>query len=131
MLKNKQQNDLIKIITKESFFLFFFLKPSPVCLITSQQKCWNASSRQMACLPLYKNAQSHVEMTAPSRFGPSLHPAPQTVKQPEVDGDSSQVRCAFHFLASDKGCTPKPAKENGSSRRTRNCIGPLLFPALP
>lgn len=56
----------------------------------------------MACLPLCKNAQSRVEMTAPSRFGPSLLPAPQIVKQPEVDGDSLQVGYTFHFLASDR-----------------------------
>lgn len=108
------------------FVLFICFQVYRVSLmITSQQKWPNASSRQMACLPLCKNALSRVEMTAPLLAGPSLLLAPQIVKQPEADGDNSQVMCAFHSMISDKWCTPELSKDNVSSRRTGNCVRSL------
>lgn len=111
-------------------------------MITSQQRWPNASRRQIACLRSCKNAPFHVEMTAPSRLGPNLRPAPQIVKQPGVEGDRSQVRCAFHSLVSDKGCTPELSNDNRSCRRRGNyirslcslslfCTPPPILPSSP
>lgn len=85
----------------------------------------------MVCLPLCKNVQSRVMMTAPSLRGPSLRPAPEIVKQLEVDGDSSQVGCAFYSLASDKWYSLEPIKEKVNSRRIGNCFWYLPLPTQP